>query len=185
MKLRNLVAVCCVLLTSCSSFKPSRPDDYTPKYWINDIKNFDAADLVRYDYYAEIGRICIEGNDCYDSGTRYTYFDPSYEVETDKDTGLTIRPKEYVLYQPGTTLDNSIGVVGIDITDPKVSLYGFNLESDSKLFDGKMKELGYTLSSQDSFFTSDKKDVHVASKKGYKFFFIQNERINIQAPRKK
>lgn len=114
------------------------PEDNPLEFWlVDDVASFD------FEGYSRRPGMGITG-----------YFGKGYEVETYVDeNGKTVRkePEEYVLY--GVTaypdyVDGGSYVTQIEITDPKISVYGVSCTSTREEFESTFKALGFEINEE-------------------------------------
>lgn len=127
------------LCVSCSTTTIiEKPTDGDLEYWL--AEKVDNVDWTGHD---EISGL-FGGNE---------YLDKRYKGVLDE-YGNVVHPEYYVSYTVSSYPDYSSktkAVTSIDITDPDITIYGLSVNSSFEEIESKMKELGFTQNTEESF----------------------------------
>ncbi len=126
------------LCVSCSTTIIEKPTDGDLEYWLG-----EKVDNVDWNGHDQITGV-FGGKE---------YLDKRYKGVLDED-GNVVHPEYYVSYTVTSYPDYSSktkAVTSIDITDPNITIYGLSLNSSFEEIENKMKELGFTQKTSESF----------------------------------
>lgn len=131
-KMFLLLSLLC--LPSCSE-SLTKPSDTDLEYWISDRPSEDV--LLKKGYTIIPGWMGAT-----------EYLAPEYEAireDSHDDYSMDRKPEVYVSYVIGGYPDcsDSLGVIDIDITDPKIKVFGLTMESEQLVIEEKMKSLNF------------------------------------------
>jgi len=122
--LKTLMLLSFLTITGCGSIEcnpKEKPADLKIKYWLNDILSNSELSSMKL----------IDQADGFDS-----YLDSDYLFEDSL-------PKEYVIYQIQNKIETN-EIIGIIITDPRITIYGLTTNSNEKDIKSTMKKRGFS-----------------------------------------
>lgn len=130
-----IFALICSLfsISSCNESKfLDKPDETNLEFWITEVVKKD--DFAKCTFLPGL----FGGN---------MYLDSRYEaIINDDGNSMTISPKVHVIYSITAYPDYADGgtyVTGIDITDPKINVYGLTMDSSQENISNTMSDLGF------------------------------------------